>query len=105
MVQDPGSMSARPIIIALPFNDIIEEKFYNYVVVAITLIVYGVLFIVIENYNKRRRPACTSLEDLTFKTALIIGCFQVLSVIPGNFPLRIYHYRRNPRRNFPYCCG
>ena len=67
------------IIIALPFNDIIEEKFYNYVVVAITLIVYGVLFIVIENYNKRR----TSLEDLTFKTALIIGCFQVLSVIPG----------------------
>ena len=71
------------IIIALPFNDIIEEKFYNYVVVAITLIVYGVLFIVIENYNKRRRPACTSLEDLTFKTALIIGCFQVLSVIPG----------------------
>lgn len=92
------------IIIALPFNDIIEEKFYNYVVVAITLIVYGVLFIVIENYNKRRRPACTSLEDLTFKTALIIGCFQVLSVI-RNFPLRIYHYRRNPRRNFPYCCG
>ena len=71
------------IIIALPFNDIIEEKFYNYVVVALTLIVYGVLFIVIENYNKRRRPACTSLEDLTFKTALIIGCFQVLSVIPG----------------------
>ena len=71
------------IIIALPFNDIIEEKFYNYVVVAITLIVYGVLFIVIENYNKRRRPACTSLEDLTFKTALIIGCFQVLSVVPG----------------------
>lgn len=64
------------IIIALPFNDIIEEKFYNYVVVALTLIVYGVLFIVIENYNKRRRPACTSLEDLTFKTALIIGCFR-----------------------------
>ena len=71
------------IIIALPFNDIIEEKFYNYVVVAITLIVYGVLFIVIENYNKRRRPTCTRLDKLTFKTALIIGCFQVLSVIPG----------------------
>ena len=71
------------IIIALPFNDIIEKKFYNYVVVAITLIVYGVLFIVIENYNKRRRPTCTRLDDLSFKTALIIGCFQVLSVIPG----------------------
>lgn len=71
------------IIIALPFNDIIEEKFNNYVVVAIALIVYGVLFIVIENYNKRRRASCRNLQDLSFKTALIIGAFQVLSVIPG----------------------
>lgn len=71
------------IIIALPFNDIIEEKFNNYVVVAIALIVYGILFIFIENYNKRRRPTCTSLEDMSFKTAFLIGIFQVLSVIPG----------------------
>lgn len=71
------------IIIALPFNDIIEEKFNNYVVVAIALIVYGILFIVIEDYNKKRTPVCTDLHNLTFKTALIIGAFQVLSVIPG----------------------
>ena len=71
------------IVIALPFNDVIEEKFNNYVVVAIALIVYGILFIVIENYNKRRRPTCTNLENLSFKTALIIGLFQVLSVVPG----------------------
>ena len=71
------------IIIALPFNDIIEEKFNNYVVVAIALIVYGVLFIVIENYNRRRRESCRNLQELSFKTALIIGAFQVLSVIPG----------------------
>ena len=71
------------IVIALPFNDGIEEKFNNYVVVAIALIVYGVLFIVIENYNKRRRPICTNLENLSFKTAFLIGVFQVLSVIPG----------------------
>ena len=71
------------IIIALPFNDIIEEKFNNYVVVAIALIVYGILFIVIENYNRRRRASCRNLQDLSFKTALIIGAFQVLSVIPG----------------------
>lgn len=71
------------IIIALPFNDIIEEKFNNYVVVAIALIVYGVLFIFIENYNKKRRPACRSLENMSFKTAFLIGVFQVLSVIPG----------------------
>ena len=41
------------------------------------------LFIVVENYNKGREPQCTSLEDLSFKTAFLIGCFQVLSVIPG----------------------
>ena len=71
------------IIIALPFNDFIEAHFNNYVVVAIALIVYGVLFIIVENYNKGREPQCTSLEDLSFKTAFLIGCFQVLSVIPG----------------------
>lgn len=71
------------IVIALPFNDIIEEKFNNYVVVAIALIVYGVLFILVENYNRKRKPVCTSLEDMSFKTAFLIGVFQVLSVIPG----------------------
>lgn len=71
------------IVIALPFNDVIEEKFNNYVVVAIALIVYGVLFIIVEDYNKRRKPACTSLEEMSFKTAFLIGIFQVLSVIPG----------------------
>ena len=71
------------IVIALPFNDIIEEKFNNYVVVAIALIVYGVIFILIENYNKKRKPVCTSLEDMSFGTAFKIGIFQVLSVVPG----------------------
>ena len=46
------------------------------------LIVYGVLFIVIENYNKRRRPTCTRLDELSFKTALIIGLF-VLRILIG----------------------
>lgn len=71
------------IIIALPFNDLIEEKFNNYVVVAIMLILYGILFIIIEKKNRRRRPATRSLDKLSFKTAILIGCFQVLSVIPG----------------------
>ena len=71
------------ILVALPFNDFIEEKFNHYVVVAITLIVYGILFIFIENYNRKRKPVCTSLSTLDFKTALVIGLFQVLSVIPG----------------------
>ncbi|HIX58425.1 MAG TPA: undecaprenyl-diphosphate phosphatase [Candidatus Blautia gallistercoris] len=71
------------IIIALPFNDTIEEKFNNYVVVSLMLIIYGVLFIVIENYNKHRKPVTDSLDTLKFSTAFWIGCFQVLSVIPG----------------------
>ena len=71
------------ILVGLPFNDYIEEKFNNYVVVAIALIVYGVLFIIVEDYNKKRTPSCTSLKDLSFKTAFLIGIFQVLSVIPG----------------------
>ncbi len=71
------------IVIALPFNDYIEEHFNNYIVVAITLILYGVLFIIVENFNKRRRPAYRKLSELSFKTAFIIGLFQVLSVVPG----------------------
>ena len=63
-----------------------KEKWILWVkilVACLPTIIIALPFNVIENYNKRRRPACTSLEDLTFKTALIIGCFQVLSVIPG----------------------
>lgn len=70
-------------IIALPFNDWIEEHLNNYVVVAVMLIVYGVLFIVIENYNKRRKPRMRRISEITWKTALLIGVFQVLSVVPG----------------------
>ena len=70
-------------ILGLTLDDWIDEHFYNAVVVAIALIVYGVIFIVIENYNKKRRPRVTKLEDLSFKDAILIGLFQVLSLIPG----------------------
>ena len=70
-------------VIALPFNDFIEEHLNHYVVVAVMLIVYGILFIVIENYNKRRRPKMRRISEITWKTALLIGVFQVLSVVPG----------------------
>ena len=71
------------IIIGLPFNDWIETHFNNYQVVAVMLIVYGVLFIVIENWNKKNKPSVTALFNLTYKTALLIGVFQVLSLVPG----------------------
>ena len=70
-------------IIGLPFNDWIEAHLNNYVVVSIALIVYGVLFIVIENYNKTRTATICRMRDITFKTALLIGVFQVLALVPG----------------------
>lgn len=71
------------IIIGLPLNDWLEEHANTPIVVAAMLIVYGILFIVIENYNKRRKPKINKLADLSFTTALFIGIFQVLSLIPG----------------------
>jgi undecaprenyl-diphosphatase len=70
-------------VIGILFNDIIDDVFYNYIVVAITLIVYGILFIVIENKNKGIKPRIRNLKDLDYKTALIIGVFQLLALIPG----------------------
>ncbi|MBM6755016.1 undecaprenyl-diphosphate phosphatase [Collinsella tanakaei] len=106
-------------VVGIPLDDFMEEHLYNSVVVAAALIVYGIAFIVIENWRASRRrrmiesdelavgrpagahfaprPAdaaatvdedtdfgsITTLEDLSFKTAFGIGCFQILSLIPG----------------------
>ncbi len=51
--------------------------------IAIALIVYGVAFILVENYNEKRVPVCRSVEEITYKQALIIGLFQVLAIVPG----------------------
>ena len=70
--------------IGLPLNDWMEEHFYNAPVVALALIVYGVLFIVIENWNKDRVPTTTKLSQLTYRDALIIGlCQLVAAALPG----------------------
>ena len=70
-------------IIGLMLNKFMEEHLMTAPVVATTLIFYGILFIIIENYNKRRHPRVTDLRNLDYKTALIIGFFQVLSLVPG----------------------
>ena len=70
-------------VLGILFDDWMEEHFHNYIVVSIMLIVYGVLFIVIENWNKKNKPSVTDLSNLTYKTALLIGVFQVLSLVPG----------------------
>ena len=70
-------------VIGLLFNDWIEAHLMNSVVVALTLIIYGILFIVIENYNKTRKPRMKKIREIDWKTALLIGVFQLLSIIPG----------------------
>ncbi len=70
-------------VIGLMFNKYMEEHFMTAPVVAATLIFYGIMFILVENYNKHRRPRVTDLDRLDYRTALIIGLFQVLSLVPG----------------------
>lgn len=70
-------------VVGLPFDDWMEEHFHNATVVALALIIYGVIFIIVENYNKKRSPKITTLQSLSFKDAFLIGVFQVLSLIPG----------------------
>lgn len=70
-------------LIGIPFDDQIDALFYNYQTVAATLIIYGVLFIIIENRNRHRTPVITTFQELSYSTALLIGAFQVLSLIPG----------------------
>lgn len=70
-------------VVGIPFDDWMEAHFHNATVVALALITYGVIFIVIENYNKRRTPRMVTLSDLSFKDAFLIGVFQTLSLIPG----------------------
>ena len=71
-------------VIGVLFDDVFTALFYNPVCVALALIIFGVAFIVIENWNKSRRPKVTRLSQITYQTALMIGVFQVIAAIfPG----------------------
>lgn len=70
-------------VIGLMFNKYMEAHFLNAPVVASMLILYGILFIVVERRNKKLTPRITDLAKLDYKTAFIIGVFQVLSLVPG----------------------
>ena len=65
------------------FDDYIEAHLHTPNVIAAALIVYGVAFILVENWNKTRRPRIRTLADVDYRTAFLIGMFQVLSIIPG----------------------
>lgn len=70
-------------IVTILFDDYIEAHLHTPIVISIALIFYGVLFIVIENWNKKRVPKTAALEEITYQEAFLIGMFQILSIIPG----------------------
>lgn len=70
-------------VVTILFDDYIEAHLHTPVVIAAALIIYGAAFILVENWNKRRTPRIGRLTDITYSTALMIGLFQVLSIIPG----------------------
>lgn len=70
-------------VIGILLDDFLEAHLHTPLVIAITLIAYGVAFIVVENVNKNKALPLTSTNDISYKRALLIGAFQVLSLIPG----------------------
>ena len=71
-------------VVGVLLDDWIDEHFYNPWVVSIALIVFGIAFIVVENWNKDRTPKVKTISELTYKAAFIIGAFQLLAALfPG----------------------
>ena len=70
-------------VIGILFDDVLEKYLHTPLIIAIMLIVYGVAFIIVENLNKNKELPLKTTDEITYKHALIIGAFQVLSLIPG----------------------
>ena len=68
-------------VVTLLFDDYIDAYLHTPLVIAGMLILYGIIFILVENQNKKRVPQ--TLSDITYQTAFLIGLFQVLSIVPG----------------------
>ena len=70
-------------VIGIPFDDVLDKYLHNYIVVSAALIVYGVLFIVIERRNRSKTPRYNGISQISYQIALTIGLFQALSLVPG----------------------
>jgi len=71
-------------VVGLLFDDLIDKYFYNYITVSLALIIFGVLYLIIETKNKDKQPKINSLSELSYKSALLIGVFQLIAaVFPG----------------------
>ena len=78
----------------LGIDDICDKYFYNPVGVSVALIVFGIIFILIEIWNKKRTPKLNDLGEMTFKLALMIGLFQLLAAAFPGIWLLIRQYRK-----------
>ena len=70
-------------VIGLLLDDWLDEHLYNYVTVAITLILYGILFIIIEKLKPSSKASVVTVDDIHYKNAFLMGAFQMLALIPG----------------------
>ena len=70
-------------VLGLLLDDWMDAHLYNYVVVALALVIYGIAFIFVERQNKKLQPRITDVHEIDYRTALLIGAFQCLSLIPG----------------------
>ena len=70
-------------VLGLALDDWMDAHLYNYIVVAIMLLIYGVAFLFVEKWNKTRQFAITDVSAIDYRTALLMGAFQCLSLIPG----------------------
>ena len=70
-------------VIGVLLDDWMDAHLYNYVVVAITLVLYGIAFLFMERDNKKSTAKVTDVYAIDYRTAILIGCFQCLSLIPG----------------------
>ena len=75
--------SIPALIVGLLFDDWLEANMHKPIPVAVMLIIYGILFILIEKYNKNRKAKITKISKIGWKNAFFVGCFQALAVVPG----------------------
>ena len=73
-------------VIGLLLDDWFDAHFYNYITVALTLVIYGVIFLFLDRMGGGKHDRVDNTRDITYRTAFLIGCFQVLAIIPGTFP-------------------
>ena len=77
------AFACLPSVVGIFLDDFLDKNLNSPFIIAAMLIIYGIIFIILENRNKSKKATTTSIEKLSYKSAFIIGMFQVLAMIPG----------------------